>query len=92
MTVTAEIVTGPAQADIEEILRERHEGKRDVTVITQDAVLATFDRILRALTLAVGGLAAISRITSYNVCYTKLLRFRSAKTACRRASCADRTR
>ncbi|MDX1376633.1 MAG: ABC transporter permease [Burkholderiales bacterium] len=49
-----------AQADIEEILRQRHEGKRDVTVITQDAVLATFDRILRALTLAVGGLAAIS--------------------------------
>ena len=29
-------------------------------MITQDAVLATFDRILRALTLAVGGLAAIS--------------------------------
>jgi putative ABC transport system permease protein len=50
----------PAQSDIEAILRERHEGKRDVTVITQDAVLATFDRILRALTLAVGGLAAIS--------------------------------
>jgi len=49
-----------AQADVEEILRQRHEGKRDVTVITQDAVLATFDRILRALTLAVGGLAAIS--------------------------------
>ena len=49
-----------AQSDIEEILRERHEGKREVTVITQDAVLATFDRILRALTLAVGGLAAIS--------------------------------
>ena len=49
-----------AKADIEEIVRERHEGKRDVTVITQDAVLATFDRILRALTLAVGGLAAIS--------------------------------
>ena len=49
-----------AKADIEEILRLRHEGERDVTVITQDAVLATFDRILRALTLAVGGLAAIS--------------------------------
>jgi putative ABC transport system permease protein len=28
--------------------------------VTQDAVLATFDRILRALTLAVGGIAAIS--------------------------------
>lgn len=50
----------PAKADIEEILRLRHEGERDVTVITQDAVLATFDRILRALTLAVGGIAGIS--------------------------------
>jgi putative ABC transport system permease protein len=50
----------PAKADVEEILRERHEGKQDVTVVTQDAVLATFDRILRALTLAAGGLAAIS--------------------------------
>ena len=49
-----------AKADAIEILRVRHEGERDVTVITQDAVLATFDRILRALTLAVGGIAAIS--------------------------------
>ena len=46
--------------DVTEIIRLRHEGERDVTVITQDAVLATFDRILRALTLAVGGIAAIS--------------------------------
>ena len=50
----------PAQRDAEEILLRRHNGERDVTVITQDAVLATFDRILRALTLAVGGIAAIS--------------------------------
>ena len=49
-----------AKDDIEEIIRLRHEGERDVTVITQDAVLATFDRILRALTLAVAGIAAIS--------------------------------
>jgi putative ABC transport system permease protein len=49
-----------AKQDIEEIMRLRHEGERDITVITQDAVLATFDRILRALTLAVGGIAAIS--------------------------------
>ena len=49
-----------AKADVEEIIRLRHEGERDVTVITQDAVLETFDRILRALTLAVGGIAAIS--------------------------------
>src|SRR3990170_4817618 len=49
-----------AKDDIEEMIRLRHEGERDVTVITQDAVLATFDRILRALTLAVAGIAAIS--------------------------------
>lgn len=41
-------------------LRARHQGEEDVTVITQDAVLATFDRILTALTYAVGGIAAIS--------------------------------
>ncbi len=49
-----------AQSDAEQILLRRHHGERDVTVITQDAVLATFDRILTALTLAVGGIAAIS--------------------------------
>ena len=49
-----------AKADVEEIVRLRHEGERDVTVITQDAVLATFDKLLGALTLAVAGIAAIS--------------------------------
>jgi len=49
-----------AKHDAEQILFQRHNGEKDVTVITQDAVLATFDRILRALTLAVGGIAAIS--------------------------------
>ncbi|MGD8476009.1 MAG: ABC transporter permease [Burkholderiales bacterium] len=49
-----------AQDAIRQILKDRHEGEEDVTVITQDAVLATFDRILRTLTLAVGGIAAIS--------------------------------
>ncbi|OIQ82532.1 macrolide export ATP-binding/permease protein MacB [mine drainage metagenome] len=39
---------------------ERHEGEEDVTVITQDAVLQTFDKILRVLTLGVAGIAAIS--------------------------------
>lgn len=49
-----------AKRDAESILLRRHNGERDVTIVTQDAVLATFDRILRALTLAVGGIAAIS--------------------------------
>jgi putative ABC transport system permease protein len=44
----------------EDTIRARHQGEEDVTVITQDAVLATFDRILGALTYAVGGIASIS--------------------------------
>ena len=44
----------------QDTIRTRHQGEEDVTVITQDAVLATFDRILGALTYAVGGIAAIS--------------------------------
>ena len=49
-----------AKIETESILFARHGGEKDVTVVTQDAVLATFDRILRALTMAVGGIAAIS--------------------------------
>ncbi len=50
----------PAKRAILNIIRDRHEGEDDVTVITQDAVLRTFDRIFTALTLTVGGIAAIS--------------------------------
>ena len=42
------------------IIRERHDGEDDVTIITQDALLSTFDGILRALTYTVGGIAGIS--------------------------------
>ncbi len=49
-----------AKSQALEILKLRHEGEEDVTVITQDAVLATFDRLLGALTLGVAGIAAIS--------------------------------
>ena len=50
----------PVKQFVIDTLQERHQGERDVTVITQDAVLETFDRILGALTYAVGGIAAIS--------------------------------
>lgn len=50
----------PAEQAIIDIIRQRHDGEDDVTVITQDAVLATFDGIFRALTLTVVGIAAIS--------------------------------
>lgn len=53
-----------AADDIRSIIRDRHEGEDDVTVITQDALLETFDRILGALTLAVTGIAAISLLVA----------------------------
>jgi len=41
-------------------IRDRHQGEEDITLITQDAVLATFDKIFRSLTYTVAGIAAIS--------------------------------
>ncbi|MDH3412389.1 MAG: ABC transporter permease, partial [Gammaproteobacteria bacterium] len=49
-----------AKQQISEIIRARHEGEDDVTVITQDAVISTFNKIFTALTMTVGGIAAIS--------------------------------
>lgn len=49
-----------AEQAIIDIIRERHDGEDDVTVITQDAVLTTFNDIFHALTLTVAGIAAIS--------------------------------
>lgn len=49
-----------AKTQVTAIIKQRHEGEEDVTIITQDAVLATFDKLLGTLTLAVAGIAAIS--------------------------------
>jgi len=49
-----------AREEVLRVLKQRHEGEEDVTVLTQDSVLAAFNRILGALTLALGGIAAIS--------------------------------
>jgi len=55
---------GQAEQDILDIIRQRHEGEDDVTVINQDSLLSTFNRILHILTLALGGIAAISLIVA----------------------------
>lgn len=49
-----------AKDAVVKIIRERHDGEDDVTVISQDAVLATFDRIFKTLTLTVTGIGGIS--------------------------------
>jgi putative ABC transport system permease protein len=46
------------------LITQRHENEEDVTVITQDAVLKTFDKILNVLTLGVAGIATISLIVA----------------------------
>lgn len=46
--------------EIKSIIKERHEGEEDITIITQDSVVSTFDKILTALTLTVASIAAIS--------------------------------
>ena len=50
----------PVRTFILHTIQKRHQGEKDITVITQDAVLSTFDRIFQALTLTVAGIAAIS--------------------------------
>jgi putative ABC transport system permease protein len=42
------------------LLSARHDGEEDVTVLSQDAMLTSFGRILRMLTLLLTGIAAIS--------------------------------
>ena len=53
-----------AREAIKAIIKARHEGEDDITVISQDAVLSTFNRIFRTLTLSVGGIAAVSLIVA----------------------------
>ncbi len=49
-----------AREEILRVLTERHDGVEDVTVLTQDAVLSAFGKILAILTAALVGIAAIS--------------------------------
>lgn len=46
------------------LLIDLHQGEEDFTLITQDAVLTTFDQIFQVLTLSVAGIAAISLVVA----------------------------
>jgi len=52
------------EQDVIKIIRERHDGDDDVTVLRQDALIGTFDGILKTLTWSVAGIAAISLIVA----------------------------
>ena len=46
--------------DIIKIIKKRHQGKEDITVIRQDSVMKSFDNIFNVLTMAWGSIASIS--------------------------------
>ena len=49
-----------AKQGVIDVLKARHEGQEDFTILTQDSVISTFGRILAVLTAALAGIAAIS--------------------------------
>ncbi len=50
----------PVVARMKSILKERHNREEDFTVTTQTGMLDTMDRIIRMISMAVGGIGAIS--------------------------------
>ena len=53
-----------APARLEQVIRNRHDGEDDITIVSQDSVLAAFNNILTALTLVIAAIAAISLIVA----------------------------
>ncbi len=49
---------------VRRLLKERHEGEEDVTVISQESMIAAFDRILQGITYAVSAIAGISLVVA----------------------------
>lgn len=52
------------KTNIIDLMRERHDGEEDVTIISQDSVLAAFNQILLVLTLAVASIGGISLLVA----------------------------
>jgi putative ABC transport system permease protein len=53
-----------ARRDIMEIIKLRHAGEEDITVVTQDALVSTFDTIFNMITVGLAGIAAISLVVA----------------------------
>jgi len=54
----------PLAQRLEQLMRQRHQGNLDVTLLQPDAMLATFSDIMATLTLAVVGIGAISLLVA----------------------------
>ncbi len=53
-----------AQRQIEQLMQSRHQGERDVTIVSPDAILAGFSQIMGSLTVLVASIAAISLLVA----------------------------
>ena len=53
-----------ARRDILEIIKLRHAGEEDITVVTQDALVSTFDSIFNMITAGLAAIAAISLVVA----------------------------
>jgi len=53
-----------ARRDIMAIVKLRHAGEEDITVVTQDALVSTFDTIFNMITVGLAGIAAISLVVA----------------------------
>jgi putative ABC transport system permease protein len=53
-----------ARRRLEAVIRERHDGEDDITIVSQDSVLAAFNNILTTLTLVIAAIAAISLLVA----------------------------
>jgi putative ABC transport system permease protein len=53
-----------ARRDIIEIVKTRHAGEEDITVVTQDALVSTFDTIFNMITLGLAAIAGVSLVVA----------------------------
>ncbi len=58
------VAIAPLKEELLERMKQLHEGEEDVTVTSPDAMISTFDGVLRVLTLGVSGIAAISLVVA----------------------------
>ncbi len=52
------------EAKLRQIIKKRHEGEDDITILTQRAMMNAFDNILNVVTVSIGAIAAISLIVA----------------------------
>ncbi len=60
----SEEVIEPTKIAVENLIAARHAGERDITLVTQDALLKSFEKIIHTFTLVVLAVATISLVVA----------------------------